>query len=143
MPRLIPRARKWKPDELVRVLRPTAIGSVVLNPRDHLRADDPLVKKHPQLFVRAESSLEELREAQAEEHARRPYVAPDRDSGIRVLDPIPVGEAVVAVDSFHAGGVFAYRYVGKGERVRRDDPIVQANPTLFVNEQTPLEREAG
>lgn len=146
MPRLIPRrARQWKDGELVRPVE-SFTGDVdgvpfVLNPADRLRADDPVVRRWPHHFVRVDSSNGELGEVLAEIHAgenEKAVASSKLETRPRVVsDSIPVGEAAVASENFYAP---PDRYFSKGQRVRRDDPAVQAHPELFMSEPLPIKQ---
>jgi hypothetical protein len=141
MPRLLPRARKFKPDDLVRPLQSFSGNDedgvpFVLNPSDRLRADHPIVRRLPQHFVRADSADSEIREARTAFAAEFPEARPARDERIRILDPIPEKEAAVAAETFSAGD----RFVQKGQRLRRSDPLVRAYPELFATPATPLDK---
>jgi hypothetical protein len=54
--------------------------------------------------------------------------------------PIPAGEAVVCLTSFSAG--LSGRKVVKGQRLRRDDPLVQEHPAFFATFQPLTESSA-
>jgi hypothetical protein len=116
VPRLLPRKKRFGPDDVVVAWQSFAADvdgrPYTITPKMTLRGDHPVVVAHPWYFANA---VAEPTEHQPEFHRPAP--------------PIPDEEAAECVTAFQVG--FGGPKVVKGQTLRKDDPLVVAHPDFF------------
>jgi hypothetical protein len=131
VPRVVPKEPRFKPDEVVVAWQSFAWDSPSGQPftivkGTRLRGDHEVVVGCPWYFARADSPSDEV--PNLWDHVPQP---PDHEPEFhRVEPPPPDGEAVVALVELQVG--LGGRRIHRGQKLRRDDPIVQANPEHFA-----------
>jgi hypothetical protein len=128
------KAPPFEPDEIVVAWTSGATADHVIRRGERLRGDDPRVIALPGIFVRDGTPTSEL--PNVWQHVPEP--AQDEPL-VRVAPAIPDSEAAVAVASFTVAG----RYIGKGSRLRRSDPVVKQHPELFRTAPLPIPGGGG
>jgi len=93
------------------------------------------VKAHSSRFAR-DGALAEEYPSPFDEVVEHPPM--HDDARPYVLPAIEDQDAAVAIESFYAGGRFEGRFVKKGHRLHRDDPLVRAHPEFFTTAPLPL-----
>jgi hypothetical protein len=131
MPRVLPKKPKFKTDEIVVAWTGFATGHTAVQRGTRLRGDSPLVKGHPQYFVKDGTPANEM-PGELDGLVPSPSEPPEFH---RPAPPIPDEEACeVAMDVMIAGRPFR-----RGQRVRRDDPAVRGNEQFFRTVGQPLD----
>ena len=126
--------RKTKPDPTAHYVAWTSFAAAdfdgAVTRGDVRRGDDPVVQRHFEYFV-VDGTPESDWTGQLDEFfdSYVPRERPAQPAGI------PDAEAAIAIESvwFPSG-----RHVSRGQRLRRDDPIVRENPAHFVTPPMPL-----
>jgi hypothetical protein len=131
MPRVHPRKHPFTAEDVVEAWQSFAWDSPSGRPYTiargtRLRGDHEVVVGCPWYFHRADAPDDER--PNLWDHVE---VAPDPAPEFhRVEPPPPDGEAVVALVELQVG--LGGRRIRKGEKLRRDDPLVKANPEFFA-----------
>lgn len=132
MPRLRPKP-KFADGDIVRCWHPfaTAAGAVY-NRASKRRGDHPDVRAHPDHFVlETTEPKDEPNFLEGMKYSRDP-------AGIKILDTIPPHELAVSTENFYADN----RFINKGQRLRRTDPLVAKHPEFFTTAPQPLKEPA-
>jgi hypothetical protein len=124
------RKPKFRDDEIVVCWEPVAHGDYVIRRGERLRGSHDVVKAVPGAFVADGTPIGEMPNV----WDVVPEPVQDEHNLVHIPPPIPDEDAAVAVSGFTIGG----RYVGKGARFRRDDPLVKAHPQFFRTPAMPL-----
>ena len=138
MPRLRPN-RSFRDDEVVVCVEAfsseTPVTNTFVQRGQRLLGGDPIVKAHSSRFAR-DGALAEEYPSPFDEVVEHPPM--HDDARPYVLPAIEDQDAAVAIESFYAGGRFEGRFVKKGHRLHRDDPLVRAHPEFFTTAPLPL-----
>lgn len=122
MPRVTAKPR-WRDDEVVVAWGALAAAEYVIARGERLRGSDPRVREHPEMFV-ADGTPESEWPSQVDWGALPSTPEPPQT---RILESASADELCVANDSLRAGT----RVIERGQKVRRDDPVVLKSPELF------------
>jgi hypothetical protein len=131
VPRLLPKKGPFRPDDVVAAWQSFAWDSPSGRPftivkGTRLRGDHEVVLGCPFYFHRADAPADEV--PNLWDHVPEP---PQHEAEFhRVEPPPPDDEAVVALVELQVG--LGGRRIRRGEKVRRDDPVVQAHPEHFA-----------
>lgn len=132
MPRVKSKRPKFKDTDVVIAWQAVAVdtpeGEFTIARGTRLRGSHPAVKAATWCFAADGTPDEEIPKPPA------PDPQPHVPEFYRPAPRIPDEEAAVCVTAFTAGR----RHVAKGQRLRRDDPLVQANAELFRTPPMPV-----